>query len=204
LRYGTRNIERRAVGSDTCASASTASENGPSRQRPPHRGGGHPVDRPHRSALARSTGGVWPLAKHRHPLLPLGRGRGVGPCPRRAPETGRRRTRSRLEPPSHRWDLGKGAPACGGSEKRGSSHNTAAPPEKDPQTKEALGRSRGGFSTKIHLRAEVNGKPITFLITAGQCHEQSVLECLRGSFGAGRGQKAPARTTADTPREGGR
>jgi transposase len=53
LRYGTRNIERRAVGSDTCASASTASENGPSRQRPPHRGGGHPVDRPHRSALWR-------------------------------------------------------------------------------------------------------------------------------------------------------
>src|SRR5215210_2643360 len=25
------------------------------------------------------------------------------------------------------------------------------------------GRSRGGFSTKIHLRAEGNGKPITFL-----------------------------------------
>lgn len=27
---------------------------------------------------------------------------------------------------------------------------------------EALGRSQGGFSTKIHLRVEDNGKPMTF------------------------------------------
>ena len=43
---------------------------------------------------------------------------------------------------------------------------------------EALGRSKGGFSTKIHLRAEGTGKPVTFLITAGQRHEQSVFEAL--------------------------
>jgi len=45
-------------------------------------------------------------------------------------------------------------------------------------TDEALGRSKGGFSTKIHLRAEGGGKPIALLITAGQRHEQSVFETL--------------------------
>lgn len=43
---------------------------------------------------------------------------------------------------------------------------------------EALGRSKGGFSTKIHLRAEGGGKPIALLITAGQRHEQTVFKTL--------------------------
>ncbi|MEH2412969.1 IS5 family transposase [Nostoc sp.] len=33
---------------------------------------------------------------------------------------------------------------------------------------EKLGRSRGGFSTKIHIRCEGKGKPITFLLSPGQ------------------------------------
>jgi transposase len=41
-----------------------------------------------------------------------------------------------------------------------------------------LGRSQGGFSTKIHLRAEGNGKPMVLLITAGQRHEQVMFEPL--------------------------
>ncbi len=45
-------------------------------------------------------------------------------------------------------------------------------------TDEALGRSKGGFSTKIHLRAEGGGKPIALLITAGQRHEQTVFKTL--------------------------
>lgn len=33
---------------------------------------------------------------------------------------------------------------------------------------EALGRSRGGFTTKIHVRCEGTGRLITFLLTPGQ------------------------------------
>ena len=33
---------------------------------------------------------------------------------------------------------------------------------------EALGRSKGGFSTKIHLQAEGMGKPMQFVVTSGQ------------------------------------
>ncbi len=37
--------------------------------------------------------------------------------------------------------------------------------------REALGRCRGGFSTKIHLRAEGNGKPFAFVLSGGERHE---------------------------------
>jgi hypothetical protein len=36
---------------------------------------------------------------------------------------------------------------------------------------EALGRSQGGFSTKVHLRPEGTGKLLTLLLTPGQRHE---------------------------------
>jgi hypothetical protein len=36
---------------------------------------------------------------------------------------------------------------------------------------EALGRSKGGFSTKIHIQAEGMGKPMQFVLTAGQCSD---------------------------------
>lgn len=46
------------------------------------------------------------------------------------------------------------------------------------QQREALGRSKGGFSTKIHLRCDGNGLPITFLLTVGERHETVVFEQL--------------------------
>lgn len=42
----------------------------------------------------------------------------------------------------------------------------------------ALGRSRGGFSTKIHLLCDRAGHPLGFHLTAGQCHESQSLETL--------------------------
>jgi hypothetical protein len=42
----------------------------------------------------------------------------------------------------------------------------------------SLGRSKGGFSTKIHLRCEGNGLPLTFIITVGERHEAVVFEPL--------------------------
>ncbi|QGJ68690.1 Transposase DDE domain [Planctomycetales bacterium 10988] len=39
----------------------------------------------------------------------------------------------------------------------------------------ALGRSRGGFSTKIHLLCDGQGHPLAFHLTAGQAHESTAL-----------------------------
>jgi transposase len=67
---------------------------------------------------------------------------------------------------------------------------------------EALGRSQGGFSTKIYLRAEGGGQPIILLITAGQWHEQSVFEALMETgavkrAGRGRPRIRPDRVVGD-------
>ena len=39
------------------------------------------------------------------------------------------------------------------------------------QEQQALGRSRGGFSTKIHLAVDALGNPLRFILTGGECHE---------------------------------
>lgn len=41
-----------------------------------------------------------------------------------------------------------------------------------------MGYSKGGFSTKIHLRCEGTGKPVTFLLTVGQRNESVMFERL--------------------------
>lgn len=67
---------------------------------------------------------------------------------------------------------------------------------------EALGRSQGGFSTKLHLRVERGGKPLVLLITAGQRHEQTAFAAVmeRGAIrqrGRGRPRQRPRRVAAD-------
>ncbi len=36
---------------------------------------------------------------------------------------------------------------------------------------QALGRSRGGFSTKLHLRADAHGRPVALHLTGGERHD---------------------------------
>ncbi len=45
----------------------------------------------------------------------------------------------------------------------------------------ALGRSRGGFSTKLHIRADASGLPLAFALTGGERHDlTAVPELLDG------------------------
>ena len=44
------------------------------------------------------------------------------------------------------------------------------------------GRSRGGFSTKIHLICDRLGHPLHVHVTAGQVHEAVVLDEIKCSF----------------------
>jgi transposase len=46
------------------------------------------------------------------------------------------------------------------------------------QKHEALGRSRGGFSTKVHVRAEGGGKPLALVVSGGERHESRYAEVL--------------------------
>ena len=78
---------------------------------------------------------------------------------------------------------------------------------------EALGRSQGGFSTKLHLRAEGSGKPIAAVLTAASGTSRSRWRrCWTRARSGARAAADPAcgragwpatRATAARPREGG-
>ncbi|MFG1315560.1 IS5 family transposase [Xanthobacter autotrophicus] len=46
------------------------------------------------------------------------------------------------------------------------------------QEGQALGRSRGGFSTKIHLKSDFDGQPIAFLLTGGEAGDSPLFKLL--------------------------
>ncbi len=50
-------------------------------------------------------------------------------------------------------------------------HACAAGYGKNSQEKEALGRSKGGFTTKIHAVVDALGNPLEFSLTSGQRHD---------------------------------
>jgi transposase len=70
------------------------------------------------------------------------------------------------------------------------------------QAAEALGRSRGGFSTKIHVRAEGGGKPMAFALSGGERHESLYVEALLAADpvrrgGRGRPRVRPGQVVGD-------
>jgi len=70
------------------------------------------------------------------------------------------------------------------------------------QAGEALGRSRGGFSTKLHVRADRRGAPLVLLVSARQRHDQTAFTDLmeHGRIkreGRGRSRQRPKRVVGD-------
>ena len=49
------------------------------------------------------------------------------------------------------------------------------------QENQALGRSKGGFSSKIHAKVDSFGLPLGFILTPGQEHESKTAQTLLGS-----------------------
>ena len=50
-------------------------------------------------------------------------------------------------------------------------HTCSAGYNKNSQDQEALGRSKGGFSTKVHALVDALGNPLKFILTPGQRHD---------------------------------
>jgi transposase len=86
--------------------------------------------------------------------------------------------------------MGQGLPAVGGGSEepvpddrfdyRASPSAGGHRPQKGGSDK-ALGRSRGGLTTKIHLLADEFGLPVDFRITAGQVHDSTQAVDLLGA-----------------------
>ena len=58
----------------------------------------------------------------------------------------------------------------------------AGAPKKGGQAAQALGRSRGGFSTKIHVSVDGLGNPLRFILTGGQQHDITQAEELIAGY----------------------
>jgi len=64
-----------------------------------------------------------------------------------------------------------------------------------------LGRSRGGFSTKIHALVDTQGRPLHVEITPGQQHESTVAESIIRAHGRGKALIADTGYDSDAIRE---
>ena len=104
--------------------------------------------------------------------------------------------------PFRRWQCYPCPPTCGKGKKGELDPDTTLYAIEQVQIRKALGRFQGGFSTKIHLRCDGNGLPITFLLTVGERHETVVFEQLMAQgvvkrSGAGRLRLRPNRVSGD-------
>ena len=59
-----------------------------------------------------------------------------------------------------------------------SSASGASKKKHGTQQKQALGRSAGGFTTKIHIAVDALGNPLRFLLTPGEVHDRKCAEAL--------------------------
>ncbi|WP_425527920.1 transposase [Yinghuangia seranimata] len=138
--------------------------------------------------------GLWlvpPLAAQRH----------LGPDPETAPGRGRRAGPDHLGCERRLHGLPRAPARRRGAEK---GDLQVEPPggvavEADDH---ALGRSRGGLSTKIHLACEQGQRPLALLVTAGQRGDSpqfaTVLNAIRvPRLGPGRPRTRPTRVRGD-------
>src|SRR6266508_3608180 len=194
------------MGAAGTVAAAAAAGDQPAQQRPPPGGGGDGVAGPYRRAVAGPARRVRLLEDGGQPLLPLAPRQGVRAAAGRGPPPRRRLRGAGLAGPLRRRQRGPRPPARRRRPPRpgarGPQKGTTHPPD------EALGRSRGGLSTKLHLRVEGGGRPLVVLATAGQRHEVTQLEALLdggavkrtgpdGRAGRGRPRQRPARLAGD-------
>lgn len=115
--------------------------------------------------MARPARTLWKVANRGNTVLSVAKSPDLAPNPRKSTSGGRQTRKARLGGSLRRWQCDSCPPTCCWWKKGGSAE-------------EKLGRSRGGFSTKIHIRCEGKGKPITFLLSPGQRNESIFLEQL--------------------------
>ena len=117
-----------------------------------------------RDAVARPAGAV--RRRHKGPpaVQPLGEKRRVGP----GISISRRRRRQRIRD-DRQHHCARPSAQCRRSKKVGED--------------QAIGRSRGGLSTKIHALVDALGNPVGFFLTGGEAHDLEGADHLLPSMG---------------------
>ncbi len=184
-----RRANRQSLGANLPAVAQQWSRRRPV-ERPPHDHKRRPLEAEDRSALARCALPLRSLADLLRPLRALATRRYLGALAFKGADQERRGGRGGVvgehgfhDPPSAPT-RSRGTPP---EEPRGRKKGVENPPG------EALGRSRGGLSTKIHLARDGKGGPLSVLITEGQRHEGAQLGAVLDAIRVPRGEGRPGR-----------
>jgi transposase len=109
--------------------------------------------------MARRSAQVWELEYHLSTVPTMERGRGLG---NRGGDT--RGGHGRQRPLQHRQHH-RSRPRLGSGRKRGTHRR-------------ALGRSRGGFTSKLHCLADALGRPLAFHLTVGEAADCKAYDAL--------------------------
>ena len=112
------------------------------------------------SSLARLAGAIWTMAHGCNTLLSMAALRLMATFDGQVAVPGRCQGR-----------LGLGR-AHGGQSQRAGTPPRSRGKRLSPR---ALGRSRGGFGSKLHLRCDRRGDPMAFVLTAGERNERTAL-----------------------------
>jgi len=146
----------------------------------------------HGRTLARPAAALRSLAERIPLVQPMAPGRHLGSDARSPAHPPGPPGPDRLGPVVHRRHDDSGKPGSGWSGEKGGAKE---PPD------HALGRSRGGFSTKLHLVTDGGGLPLAVEVTAGQRHEstqfETLMDAVRIPQPRGRFRSRPRRVAGD-------
>lgn len=151
-----------------------------------------PVDPDDRRTVARPARGVWAVHHGSWAIHALVEGRDLGATPARAPSAARRQRQAGPRALVHRREQRSREPCGSNGRKKGGPN--------EPRD-HALGRSRGGFGSKIHLVCDRDGVPLAVDVSPGQRHEskwfERTMDSVRSPNGRGLAIRRPKRLGGD-------
>lgn len=99
------------------------------------------------------------------------------------------------------WTVSVDSTVCRAHQHSAGAREKRAPGRSEPED-HALGRSRGGLSTKVHLASDSRARPLSIHVTAGQAGDAPAFEAVMAGIriprsGLGRPRSRPAVVLAD-------
>ena len=95
-----------------------------------------------------------------------------------------------------------GSPACRRRPEKGDPDGDKLEDPQRSAARQALGRSRGGLTTKVHLAADGRGLPLSLVVTAGNVNDSTMFDAVLDAIKVpratvGRPRRRPDRVLAD-------
>ena len=143
-------------------------------------------------SVAGCAGAVREVELHPQAVQPVGSGRHLGEAAFRGAEAGRRRGEDRLGRFRRLGHRAGASARCGPKRDTGALPNHKNPWFEPPD--HAIGRSRGGLTTKLHLVCDGRGRALGMMITGGNINDTTMMTAVLEDIRVPRAGKGRPRT----------